>query len=366
MKVLHLLAGSNIGGIETLCRDYTSYSIHENVMVILWDNGPLGEEMVRMGVKVICLYASKKNVFSVVHRVAVVCQNEKADAVIAHHASPMSHLCLLYLKKRNRHIRTFAYAHEDASDMIRESKRQGLWLRKMIIKTSLNHADQVVAISKFVKGSLIDCFGTPENKIAVVYNGVDLSRFNLPAKPSTDGTLRMIYVGRLIPGKGVQVILETLTCLRLRGKFHLRIVGDGPYRNELERFVQEHELTGNVEFLGNRRDVPELLSESDVFIHMPLCEEGFGIAIVEAMAAGLLCVCLAKGGIPEIISSGKDGILVESSAELKRVLNTIISKDENNKIKLIRQNAVDKAGDFSIKKYAAGLDQVINSKRQTQ
>ena len=64
---------------------------------------------------------------------------------------------------------------------------------------------------------------------------------------------------------------------------------------------------------------------------MPCWEEGFGITVIEAMAAGMICVCLKKGGIPEIIESGKDGILVNSKEELLRMLRTILSTNQDNK-----------------------------------
>ena len=364
MKLLHLLAGGNIGGIETLCRDYAGYSRHENVMIILWDDGPLSEEMAKQGVRVVCLHASKKNVFSVVRQVAELCRREKADALIAHHAAPMSHLCLLFIKKLNRHIRTVAYAHSNAVDIIGGAqKKRGAWLRKMILQASFNRADRVVAISKSVKTSLMDCFGTPEDKIAVIYNGVDLDRFDLPTKPAVDGTLRMIYVGRLIQQKGVQVLLQAMTCLPPDGKYHLKIVGDGPYRTELEAFVQEHNLTDAVEFLGSRRDIPELLSESDVFIHVPLLEEGFGITIVEAMAEGKICICARSGAIPEIITDGVDGFLVEKG-NAEQLMNTILTVRRlaaHERIQ-IADCAKATAERFSIRTFAGRLDELVDSK----
>ena len=362
MKVLHLLAAGNIGGIETLCKDYVRYSKHENVVIILWDNGPLGDEMEKLGVKVVRLHASRINVFSVVRQVAKLCQVEKADALIAHHAAPMSHLCLLYVKRNNPHVRTFAYAHGNAVDMIRVKKRQGLWLRKLIMKTSLSHADRVVAISKSVKESLIDCLGTPESKITVIYNGADISRFSLPTKPSLNGTLRLIYVGRLIPEKGVQVILEALTHLNLQNKVHLNIVGDGPYRSTLETFVQDHNLADRVNFLGSRRDVPGLLSESDVFLHMPLWEEGFGITIVEAMAAGKICICAKSGAIPEIITDGEDGFLVEkgNAEELARTIRKVAGM-ESIRRKGICCAAQEDAKQFSDEAFVSRLDGLVDA-----
>lgn len=362
MKIVHLLAGGNIGGIETLCKDYVNYSKHENLIVILWDNGPLGKEMQKLGIKVVCLHASRKNALSIIRRVAKLCKDEKADALIAHHAAPISHLSLLYMKKYNRHLCTIAYAHGNANDMIRIQDKKGRWLRKLILKTSLKCADQVVAISKSVKDSLVNCFDTPKEKITVIYNGISLSRFNVPYKSNSGNTLRIIYVGRLIREKGVQSILKALTYLQPKEKYHLKIVGDGPYRTVLEAFVQEQGLTDMVDFLGSRRDIPELLSESDVFIHTPLWEEGLGITILEAMAEGKICICAKAGAIPEIITNGIDGFLIEkgNAEQLANTINTVVGMN-NDKKQNISRNAKMRAKCFSDTIFVHNLDELIES-----
>lgn len=360
MKVIHLLAGGGIGGIETLCKDFVCHSKHENVMAILWDNGSLGKEMAKLGYKVVCLHVSRTNVISAVHKIVKLCQQEKADVVVAHHASPMSHLGLLYIKKRLPHICTVAYAHGNATVMIREGQPHGLWLREMIMKTSLKQADHVVAISESVKKSLVERLHTSQDKITVIYNGVDVSRFDEMHKLSASDTVNLIYVGRLAQEKGVQIILQGLQLLKSEKPYHLRVVGDGTYRTALEELATDLHVQDLVTFCGSRRDVPDLLADSDIFIHMPVCEEGFGITIVEAMAAGLICVCARSGAIPEIITDGKDGFLVEkgNARQLADTLEKVLALPEQEK-EQIRIHAKNRAKVFSVQRFVDQLDLLL-------
>lgn len=76
MRILHILTGGNIGGIETLCRDYAQYSVNENIILLLWGEGPLADEMKKNGVEVIDLHASSKNVIGTVNVFVKLCRKK--------------------------------------------------------------------------------------------------------------------------------------------------------------------------------------------------------------------------------------------------------------------------------------------------
>lgn len=360
MRILHILTGGNIGGIETLCRDYAQYSVHENIMLLLWGEGPLADEMKNNGVEVIHLHASPKNVFGTVSTFIELCRRKKIDVVIAHHAAPMSHLCLMAVKKKIPNIITVGYAHGNAVDMCRAKEKKGLWLRRYILSTSLKKVDKVVAISNFVKESLISYFDTPENKIEVIYNGVNTATF-APNKRCASKELQLIYVGRLIEEKGVQNILLALSKVESDISYHLKIVGDGTYRKSLEQISEKYGLQNKVEFCGNRRDVSKLLQKADVFVHMPDWEEGFGITVIEAMAAGKICIVENSGALPEIVSDGVNGYLIEKGniVALAKKIRDVAEQINSAEIQQICRNAVLRAKDFSIENFARKLDDAV-------
>jgi glycosyltransferase involved in cell wall biosynthesis len=90
---------------------------------------------------------------------------------------------------------------------------------------------------------------------------------------------------------------------------HLLLVGDGLLRTQLTTYIQEHGLQHRVHLLGRRDDVRECLAASDVFV-LSSSWEGSPLSVMEAMAASLPVVATAVGGVPELVESGRHGILV--------------------------------------------------------
>ena len=113
----------------------------------------------------------------------------------------------------------------------------------------------------------------------------------------------------------------------------------------------------NIGDRGTRSDVPELLAGADVFIHLPDCAEGFGIAVVEALASGLICVCNDRGALPEIVEDGVSGLIVKSGDSVTERLRSLIPGSAQ--WERIRRGAVEAAQKFSIETFAAKLDDLI-------
>jgi len=164
---------------------------------------------------------------------------------------------------------------------------------------------------------LVDELGHPDDKIRVIYNGVDLAQF----RTSTDrGVLAEFGFAENDPVVGIVAVLrpekDHVSLLRAartvvdelpRARF--LIIGDGPTRPQLEALCTELQLTPNVHFAGSRDDVARLLPAIDVFV-LTSTSECFPISVLEAMACARPAVCTAVGGIPEVINEGETGYLV--------------------------------------------------------
>lgn len=360
MKVVHILASGGFGGIETLLREYSSRSRLDNIFVFVWDGGPVYEEMKNNGIPCILLGAPTGKFLESVKRILEVCETIGPDAVITHHSSPQFKVALAYLGLFRPKIKTAAYVHANAQDIARNGNGIKSAVNKALQKLGLNSADHVIAISGSVKESLIREFHTRKEKISVIYNGVDTSSFaKLPE--TCHQPLQMIYVGRLIREKGVQTTIAALESLKGKMAFCFSIVGDGPYCETLKAMVRQRGLADQVRFLGSRRDIPALLEGADIFIHMPEWEEGFGITVVEAMAAGKVCVVADSGALPEIVTDGVNGFLVEkgNAQALARKIQEIAGKLASEEMQKIRTNAVKRAEDFSIQRYSEALDALV-------
>ena len=272
------------------------------------------------------------------------------DKVVVHHHSPFLRFYTLFLKKKEIVI----YQHH----VQEKSKNLKSKIEYLLDKLVLFRAGTIIAISERVKRSLIDVYSINSSRITIIYNGVDIAAFYNSDHRSTD-TVHLCYVGRVIHGKGIQVTLEALSKLNSEVMWDYSVVGDGEYMPDLKELTRNMHLENKVKFLGNRNDVPRLLKNYDVFIHSCIEEEGFGIGVVEAMAASKIVIASKCGGLTEIIDNNVDGYLVKQgdSDDLAECLFNVINKI--NCLDDVRSRALKKAQKFAIEKYANNLDYVI-------
>jgi glycosyltransferase involved in cell wall biosynthesis len=144
-------------------------------------------------------------------------------------------------------------------------------------------------------------------KITTIWNGINLDRFQYRGpKPIPTA----ISVARLSAIKDFPTLLRAVPLVLPHvPDFRLRIVGNGPERPTLESLIEELNLRAQVELLGERHDVPDLLAESGFFVSSSQ-SEGISLTLLEAMAVGLPVVTTAVGGNPEIVLDGQTGRLV--------------------------------------------------------
>jgi glycosyltransferase involved in cell wall biosynthesis len=174
-------------------------------------------------------------------------------------------------------------------------------------------ATHVTAVSEAVARTVVD-LGVPRERITVIPNGVDASRFAARDGTAANGGPVIGSVGCLAPRKDYATLLEALALLGARGAgWRAELVGDGPERGALEARARSLGLEGRVRFLGERDDIERLLAGFDVFV-LSSREEGIPNALLEAMAAGLPSVATAVGGTPEVLSDGETGWLVPAGA----------------------------------------------------
>ena len=193
-------------------------------------------------------------------------------------------------------------------------------LLKPIIRSIWHKAEQVVACSDGLRQLALAT--DPEIAIDVIPDGLELDRFACPDKAcpragsgATDAeSVKILTIGRLIPRKGFQFLIQAIPQMvsRARNPFQIDIVGDGPYRAQLQKMVKDLKIEKYVHFSGSvdYADLPDKYRQADIFA---LCSsaEGMPLVVLEAMGAGLPIVASKVQGIEDLVAVGQNGALVE-------------------------------------------------------
>lgn len=207
--------------------------------------------------------------------------------------------------------------------------------RRQALSWATRLADRVQVNALAIKRQLIAEEKIPPEKIELVHNGLDLSRFDRRQKqplvkelPVPEGARIVAVVANLHPIKGQEDVVTALSRLKDDPAFddvHLILVGDGERKGPIAQLARELGLADRVHFLGHRTDIPAILSRAKVLISSSRAE-GLSNSVIEGMAARLPVVATSVGGNPELILDGERGVLVpprapERIAEaLKRLL----------------------------------------------
>ncbi len=168
-----------------------------------------------------------------------------------------------------------------------------------------------VAISPLIQESLCLRYALEKSAVPCIDNGVDIRRFAPLGISEPHQTIRFINVARFSSQKNHRLLLRAFQ--HVRQEFPdviLRLVGDGELRGEIEEQIQKLGLSDSVELLGVRSDVEKQLQDSDVFV-LSSDYEGLPLSVMEAMAAGRPVVSTRAGGVPNAVTDGLNGILVD-------------------------------------------------------
>lgn len=182
-------------------------------------------------------------------------------------------------------------------------------------------AHAVVANAALLEDHLVSEGGVPEEKVRVIHNALDLSRFDTLAKTGDSAVaaddepdpslVRMGVLGNLRPEKGHLHLLEALASMaELDTEVRVYLAGEGPERETIETRISELGLDRIVHLLGTVTNAPAFLAAMDVVV-LPSLEEGLPNAVIESMAAAKPVVATRVGGVPELVEPGVTGTLVE-------------------------------------------------------
>lgn len=324
MKILHLISSLKTGGAERLLVDLckvNDYSVNSIAVVIInnvVDNGLLSE-LKSTGAQVI---ENKRRAGGTKIKYILLMRDliKSLKPQILHMHGDMAVFFGSLASLGMRH-KTICTLHD--TNLWRASLKG-----KMTKKIAISFVDEFIAISEAVKDDFMAGTSMNGQNIKVVPNGIPLEKFRRKEQPSDSSEI--ICVARLVTEKkGQDILVKALAILKNDSIVcSCKLVGDGESGEYLEALAKKYSLVDNIHFLGNRSDVPELLANAGIFV-LPSRYEGFGIAIIEAMAAGIPVIASNIDGPKEIITHGINGLLFESENEvdLAAKIKMLISND---------------------------------------
>ncbi len=234
-----------------------------------------------------------------------------------------------------------------------------------VLRYKLDQVDLVLTVSRQIEHS-VRAAGVPSRRVRTLYSGVSfnggvalgdrlaaLGEQGIPSQAFVIGT-----VANLFPRKGYDVMLKAMARLvPVHSSLHYLIVGtgDAAYEGALRQQAATLGLSGLVHFAGFREPVHPLLQAMDLYVQ-PSRMEGFGIAVVEAMAAGKAVVGTQTGGLPEVIAQGETGLLVPPDDEkaLASAIQILI-EDQDKRNRFGRAGALRAQQYFGVQAMMQGL-----------
>jgi len=346
IRVLQVITSLGIGGAERLVVSAArglSAPRFEHAICCLAERGPLAAEAEAAEVPVFCVdeFPGLRHPFAFARLIRII---RAFRPTIVH----------THLQSANLYGRLAAHlARVPVVVATEHNVYVGKARRYILVERFLARmTDAMIAVSGPVRQFLSTQLAVPLSTIRIIHNGVALSAptptglAELRERLGTDGAaaIRLGTVASLTAKKGHEVLLRAVARLRSDGIVcSLVVAGEGPDRRHLELLSEQLGVSTHVHFLGHVPHPADVLDAIDVFV-LPSLVEGLPLALLEAMYAGRACVATAVGGVPEVIRSGDNGLLVPPGDEvaLAEAISTLVrSVDLRRRLGVAARQAIE-------------------------
>jgi glycosyltransferase involved in cell wall biosynthesis len=312
--ILHIIDTTGPGGAETVFIDLATNLPADKYrsLIVIRDKGWVYEELCRRGVKPILLEAKGSFNWRYLKSLVALIRRENVDLIQSHLLGSNVYCALAGLIARKPVVATFHGAVD-----VGENERLK-WLKFGAINLGVSF---IVAVSDSLRENIVSRTPLRNSKTIVIYNGINTADFKRPKsnemrKKMGWGEDEIIIgsLGNIRPAKAYDILLQAAALVRehnVKLRFVIAGQGKGPLYDDLLKLKDELALGDMVYFIGFISDPADFLSNLDLFL-LSSTSEGFSIATIQAMAAGLPVIATRSGGPQEIITHGVNGWLVDS------------------------------------------------------
>jgi glycosyltransferase involved in cell wall biosynthesis len=281
------------------------------------DGNPMAQEVRALGIPIHCLEMQHLRDWNALPRLIKYLNWIGADLV---HTQLEFANILGNISARYLHLPSVCTIHVMPSLNVKTKSKLHQKLEWFVLKRFCDH---VIAVAEEARQYHLQISGASSDRVSTIYNGIELSGFQELDREFERARVRaelgvpahadlLTTVAVLRPQKGIQYMIRALpTVLVSKPNTYYVVVGDGVHRDTLIEEANNAGVSNRVIFTGMRNDVIRLLTASDIFV-LPTLTEALPTVLAEAMAAKIPIVASRVGGIPEMITDGQNGCLVES------------------------------------------------------
>jgi len=321
---MHILGGRYKCGVATHVFNLAQGLKNEiDIILVLFHQGEVEQEAKKQGIRTIRLRRKIPGDPHFILDLVRLVKKEKPDIIHTHTINGNFYGRLAAFLSGYKVVTTVhTYMHEAVKDLYKS-----VFIQKLVLwqnDFTAKYADGFIATSLGIKNFLLKK-GVPAHKIYLIYNGLD---WHIYEKVKIDfnkvknklgikeGEKVVGCIARLVPIKGLPSLLfATQRLSKIMSNIKVLIVGEGPFKAELEFSARKLKISDKVIFTGFCQDILPFLQLIDIFV-IPSFFESCPYALLEAMAMGKPVVARAVGSLPEIIEAEKTGILFQNDEEL--------------------------------------------------
>lgn len=358
MKILYSCLSKSWGGMEmvtlTWIKQLLKYNI--NIELLCVDESRLQIEANNLGIIIHTLKSIKTfNPFSILKAVSIL---KSGNYNLIHSHSSKDLWFIVPALNLLNHKTPLVFTKHVGSFIIKKD---------FLHNTLYNRVTKAIAISSVIKKNLIDTTALTDDKIKIIFNGVDLTKFKVQQADRkklrnelnlSEETILIGMTARFSPGKGHEEFLLSASLLNEKfSNLYFIVVGEASrgedeYSDKIKKLAKSYDLK-NLKFLGYRTDMPDVLAAMDIFV-FPSHAEAFGIALIEAMAMARASVSAGSDGVLDITIDNETGLLFKprDANDLTEKISLLIS--DPNKRKALGDNAVKRV------KEVFDLEQITN------
>jgi L-malate glycosyltransferase len=358
MNILHVFNGEDTGGAKVHLFSLLQQLKDKNITLGLIGNADVLDEAKKLGVDVVHFKQQSRYNLSVLSQIANFVKTNNVDIVHTHGAR--ANLYGYFLKKRSS-FTWFTTVHSDPSDDFLGRGIKGKVFTKLHMFV-LKKVDHLFAISERFKEMLLN-YGINQNKITVIYNGIDFHKTGKRQLSREDLGLQnsefvVTMVARLDPVKAHTNVLKALALtVKKQENIKLLLVGEGSLRQQLTEEVKSLKLTNHVHFLGHRSDVDDILYVSDVKL-LASYSESFPLVILEAARAHTAVISTDVGGVTDLISEPSLGWVIPNNNPdiIATALLEAYEAKSHGKLKPLEESLLQKASqNYDIQQFSSSV-----------